>query len=384
MRSSMSRFVVITVLATSLLPATSFGNGSQCAATGPSGFVCGSFSPKTIAVENLSGASERAPRGHPRLAQSDDASTAEEQPHDSQGPLSEREGRIMVAQRKARDPRQALMEEFESLAQHPEKWDSLPLQKLKHFTFAQILRYGTVSDSKMIPDLHRLYRVFGAKASFEDRNEVLEEVFEALESGISSADALLPFMYEDPAPGIVTGASLKMALITPLKNGDALTGPKAVCEIARQHASDDQMRGRIVGGLLLLGDRRILPILDGCMKFLGPEGRGELSRAWSGFAYASAIDFYLKWLTRAPEDEYGSVAGTLARVAMSASPRKVLDVERKFPSHAPDNRPAIRYLREWTIEEYGRIIATRLRELNRKEQAPKVMPSVMRAWGVRE
>jgi hypothetical protein len=291
-------------------------------------------------------------------------------------------GRLM-AQRKEADPRQTMVKEFDSLAKHPENWDSIPPEKLKHFVFFQILRYGAASDERMIRDLQRLYAVFVQKVSFEGRTEVLEEVFESLEQGIGSLNALLPFIYEDPAPGIVTGASMKMALISALQDGDPLTGPKEMCELARQNAADDKMRGRIVGGILLLGDRRILPVLDECMKHLGSEGRMELSRAWSGLAYVSTIDFYLRWLKRAPEDEYGAVAGTLARLALSAQPRKVLDVERKFPSNAPDNRPPVKYLREWTIGEYGRVIAPQLRELNRKERGPKVMPNVMKVWGVK-
>ena len=292
-------------------------------------------------------------------------------------------GGTLMAQRKETDPRQSLVKEFDSLAKHPEKWDSIPPEKLKHFVFFQILQYGAASDERMIQELQRLYAVFVEKVSFEDRSEVLEEVFEALERGVGFLNALLPFIYEDPAAGIVTGASMKMALISALRNGDPLTGPKEMCELARQDAADDKMRGRIVGGILLLGDRRILPVLDECMKHLGSEGRMELSRAWSGFAYASTVDFYLTWLKRAPEDEYGAVAGSLARLAVSAQPHKVLDVERKFPSNAPDNRPPVKYLREWTIEEYGRVIAPQLRELNRKEREPKVMPNVMKAWGVK-
>jgi hypothetical protein len=139
-------------------------------------------------------------------------------------------GRLM-AQRKEMDPRQSLVKEFESLAKNPEKWNSIPSEKLKHFVFFQILRYGAASDERMTQDLQRLYRVFVQKVSFEGRSEVLEEVFDALERGIGSLNALLPFIYEDPAAGIVTGASMKMALISALQNGDPLTGPKGMCEL---------------------------------------------------------------------------------------------------------------------------------------------------------
>ncbi|HEY5625387.1 MAG TPA: tyrosine-type recombinase/integrase [Dehalococcoidia bacterium] len=43
---------------------------------------------------------------------------------------------------------------------------------------------------------------------------------------------------------------------------------------------------------MLLGDRRTLPLLKGCWRNLDREGRSGLTRAWSGFVYASVIDFY--------------------------------------------------------------------------------------------
>jgi len=113
-------------------------------------------------------------------------------------------GGTLMAQRKETDPRQSLVKEFDSLAKHPEKWDSIPPEKLKHFVFFQILQYGAASDERMIQELQRLYAVFVEKVSFEDRSEVLEEVFEALERGVGFLNALLPFIYEDPAAGIVT------------------------------------------------------------------------------------------------------------------------------------------------------------------------------------
>jgi hypothetical protein len=94
------------------------------------------------------------------------------------------------------------------------------------------------------------------------------------------------------------------------------------------------------------------------------------------------IDFYLDWLEDADEESFGGVAGTLGRMALSPAVPKVLDVERKFPANAPDGRPPVKIINEWTIEEYGRIIEPRLRDLARRESEPRVMPAVLEAWGL--
>jgi hypothetical protein len=110
-----------------------------------------------------------------------------------------------------------------------------------------------------------------------------------------------------------------------------------------------------------------------------------LSTAWSGFAYKAVVDFFVEWLERSldREGEFGSVAGTLARLALKAERGIVVDVERKFPANAPDGREPARILRQWTVAEYGLEIIPRLRALAQRERAPKIIPQVIQAWSAR-
>ena len=82
------------------------------------------------------------------------------------------------------------------------------------------------------------------------------------------------------------------------------------------------------------------------------------------------------------EDEFASVAGALARLAIQAQPRVVLDVRRKFPASDAADGAAVKVLQKWKIREYGQIIAPRLRALAKREREPKLTPLVMEAWGI--
>jgi hypothetical protein len=91
----------------------------------------------------------------------------------------------------------------------------------------------------------------------------------------------------------------------------------------------------------------------------------------------------------------GTHLGLSAQVAGPASRRATPDVcgqylsvvdewqaPSVFPATAPDGRPAITTLAEWTFDEYGKLIAPRLRALGGREREPKVLPVVMAAWGI--
>ena len=61
----------------------------------------------------------------------------------------------------------------------------------------------------------------------------------------------------------------------------------------------------------------------------------------------------------------------------------MLDVERKFPVNGPGDGPAVRYLSQWSFEEYGAIIAPRLKAIAAAETGDKVILKVLGAWGIR-
>lgn len=263
-------------------------------------------------------------------------------------------------------------------------WRTLPPGQLRQLVAILALAYGLEPPKENeVRDLVDVYHEFVRRVPPRERAETVVAVARRVQHGLGSAEALLPFIHHDPAAAVVSTSALHLATLVPLRDDDLLTGPRYVCGLA-ETVTDDGKRGQIVAGLLLLGDRRLTPVVRACSRTLGPAGRRELSSLWSGFAYRSHVDFLLEWLEDpgAREGEFGIVAGTLARVALHAQPREVLDVERRFPAGATPDGPNVRVLRRWSIRDYGQAIGSRLRALAQREREPKVVPLVMEAWGV--
>ena len=268
------------------------------------------------------------------------------------------------------------------LGRHPEKWPGADADTLTKLTYLQCLDYGLTGDPAKINPLGDLYLLLVERTSTEDRQELLGRVSDAVQECAGSINSFLPFIFSETDPGIISTACLDMAQLAPLEDGDELTGPKLVMNMGTEQTENQAIRAGAYTGVLLLGDRRTLPLLKGCWRRLNSEGRSGLATAWSGFVYAGVIDFYLDWLEDAEEADFGAIAGTLARMASSPAVPKVLDVERKLPANTQDEQPPIKLINEWTIEEYGRIIEPRLRDLARRESEPKVIPLVLEAWGL--
>jgi hypothetical protein len=109
-----------------------------------------------------------------------------------------------------------------------------------------------------------------------------------------------------------------------------------------------------------------------------------LAKARQQHVFASMIEFSLRWLDVCLEsgDEalFGTVAASLASAALYGE--RVINVERSFPNSADGERPVSLVTAEWTIPEFGQILAPRLRDLLWREPEPKVMTHVLQYWGV--
>ena len=287
-----------------------------------------------------------------------------------------------------------LSEELSRLAQDTDSWPSLPQDHLKLLVFERILRYGFANSSvwfdvvREIHSLAQLYRQFVRRCSEQERMILLSDVFVVLKSDDAEPNALMAFMFHDPSVAVISTASLHFACLHPVTD-DPMAGPKASLHLAAEYADDDEvMRVGIWQGVLLLGDRRVLPLLHGCWRSLSDDGRSLLSQAWSGTITAALVSFWLRWLNDVGEDEYGYAAGALAQLPTELSGTLVEDIERRFPlpflssSNDYESNPAITVLEQWAIEEFGRLIEPNLRLLLVEETNDRVIPRVLDAWGL--
>ena len=60
----------------------------------------------------------------------------------------------------------------------------------------------------------------------------------------------------------------------------------------------------------------------------------------------------------------------------------MLDVRRKFPANAPDDRDEIEIVDDRSIAQFGESIAPRLRSLAARTGAPVLPAGVLAVWGV--
>ncbi|HEY7429056.1 MAG TPA: hypothetical protein VH682_32800 [Gemmataceae bacterium] len=273
-------------------------------------------------------------------------------------------------------------EQVIELLGRPECWSELDGMGLSSLVSFQSLALGVNADPALLRDMAPLYAAFAERCDEEIRGELEKIVVQSVCQG-AGVNALLPFIILDPDLGVISTAALDYAVLCgPTEAEGPLTGPKIMLAFAEQESGlkDEYTRAGILMGLVLLGDRRLLPLLDGCWRWLGPEGRQALTRAISGNVTAGLIEFFLGWLEQTDdESDFGGIVGTLCR--MPAYAEQIHDIERAFPVFSPDYPDGpIRVLKTWTFPQYYRRIKSRLKRIEERESEPKLIPEIGRYW----
>lgn len=273
--------------------------------------------------------------------------------------------------------------ELSEAARDPERRAALDADELLLVTFQQCLYYGHTQDAEVGGVLAALYPDLAAKADAADRVELLDRVAAAVEDGGTGVLALTPFLLHEPAPEAVAVAAETFASLVPLEEGDELTGPRSLLRLL-EHAEDEGTRVGLAAALLRFGDRRLRPLVDHAWRRLEPASRVRLagSRGPARVLFAASVEFWIDCLEDAEPEVFAAVADALARAAREADPPRVLDVCRKFPANARDDRDEIALLGDWPIAEFAATLAPKLHDLARRESEPRHMPDVLSAWGV--
>lgn len=279
---------------------------------------------------------------------------------------------------------------FPLLVRQPDLWPALGRDELERFVTRLCLAFGVTNDPALAQPLERAYDLAVEKLSVDTRLRILQQVTRQTPSSPLSGRALLIFIRRDPEERVISSASLDLAALMPLEGDDPLTGPRTLLALAESLPPNGTAQIGVLHGLFLLGDRRTMPLLRHAWRLLDAEGRSALTRARSGFVYASMVDLFMEWLETAiasdDDNTVGAIAGSFWRLPFDTlaapKPGQILDVERRFPARATDPDPGVTTLRAWSVEEYGGIIAPGLRDLTEREHHPRLLPAVLRAWGI--
>jgi hypothetical protein len=222
-----------------------------------------------------------------------------------------------------------------------------------------------------------------ARFPYEVREEIENCAVRFVLNG-SLARALVPFICLDSDPRLISKAALDYAVLRqPDPDLGEFTGPRMMLQLASPDSGQpEDRRAGVLQGLVLLGDRRLLPFLDGCWRLLGTEGRSILTSASSPHTTAGLIEFYLRWLEQTDdESDFGGVLGTLCRLPDISADGMVYDIERAFPASLEE--PPVRRLQGWTFADYYEIIRPQLGRLIKRESEPKLTPQLALYWGAR-
>lgn len=270
------------------------------------------------------------------------------------------------------------------------EWAGLNLAETEFVLEETLKCYGATFDGEMIRELFKFYRRYLGMASVSRRQQLLTRITTFISDGHQHRHiALLCFISADTDGQITSGAALDLAMVTPPDKGDPLTGPKFVafhgCGGVRakfgKPGSDDE--GDVAAGLLLLGDMRLLPLLEEVWERLTPEGRRRMVRRRSNLVSAVMIEFLLRRLEADKEEEYfgelGAALHNLPAIAAKQPIKAVLDIRRNFG--LPPGKEPMELLSHEDIPTAFARFRPRLQALIERESGPiKVLNATISVW----
>ena len=271
-------------------------------------------------------------------------------------------------------------EHLSTLGDDPDAWDGLDDDDLKQVVSLKFIEYGASQDGSRIPGLFELYRYSMRRLDVDERREMLTEFSGMIEQhdGLGHM-GLMMFLAADTDPGIRSSAALSLSVLFAPEDGDELAGPRFVIRTLVNHDGGAAGQGAALGGVLLLGDKRIMPLLAEIWDELSEEAQLEMTAAKSGFVSEGVIEFWLDRLEAGcSEAVFGSAVAAIAKMPVITQVPYVLDMERLLPAYAGGE--PMKLLRRTSFPDYLEEIRPRLEALAARESLPKLIPRIFQFW----
>lgn len=267
-----------------------------------------------------------------------------------------------------------------ALGDDPDAWEDLDDKELKQVVMIKCIEYGVSQDGSRIPALFGLYRHAMTQLDVSDRLEMLTEFSRSTEEQHGKGHmGLMMFLAVDDNPAVQSSAALSLSVLFDPEDGDELAGPAFVVRTLLNRESDPESQGVGLGGVLLLGDKRVMPLLEEAWEQLSEEAQLAMTKAKSGFVSEGIVEFWLNCLeSGCSESVFGSLVAAIAKMPVIAQVPFVLDIERLFPAYAGGE--PMRPLRRTSFSDYLEEIRPRLEALEEEESEPKLIPKIYEIW----
>jgi hypothetical protein len=271
-------------------------------------------------------------------------------------------------------------ERMSSLGDDSDAWDSLDHDELKQVVIIKCIEYGVSQDSSRIPGLFELYRYVRERLDVSDRLELLSQFALLTEQQKGNGHmGLMMFLAGDDNRAVLSSAALSLCVMYDPQDDGELAGPEFVVRTLLSRESDPESQGAGLGGVLLLGNKRIMPLLEDAWEQISEEAQLEMTKAKSGFVTVGIVEFWLNCLENGcSESVFGSVVAAIAKMPVIAQVPMVLDVERLFPAYAGGEPMEI--ISQSSFEDYLEEIRLRLEALEKTESEPKLIPKIFEIW----
>ena len=244
-----------------------------------------------------------------------------------------------------------------------------------------LCNYARNPDSVSFDAATDVYIAWGKTVESEERLRLCQAVNDAIVAHRGEGfEALLHFIAVDPDFQIVANAALKLAGLNRDCDTDPLEGARVVARLTKVH-KHARRNGAILGGLILLGDERLTPLIYDTCNELPPESRIEAASRRSPFVFRAQVLLLIDLLEQEVNAcVYQATAGALGNLALKAQKCGVLDAERVFPAwRATGDQLMVR--EHFSRVEFASEIVDRLDHLCEAETgAEKVMPLVSLLW----
>lgn len=271
----------------------------------------------------------------------------------------------------------------------PTSWTELSDEEFLHLCVGAAIRYGTTLDGGLISVLFPMFIRLCDDYERDSRLEVLHQLTLLLDKRELHAMALLPLVICDVDRQIVSTATLDLLAYSEVHQSSGLPyGLVELLELARLKVP--RSLGYVLGGLVAYGDSSLRLSMDTIALHCDNQEIAQAARCWSGFLTHAAIDFWLSIcetlqagsdLGDEAESRLGFAASALVNcVRMTKSP-VVVDIVRRIPATAYDSPIEVR--KQWSFRQYANLIKPRLQALADAETGEKIMPVVMREWGLK-
>ena len=271
-------------------------------------------------------------------------------------------------------------ERLSALGDGPDVWEDLDDEELKQVVMIKCIEYGMSQDGARIPGLFGLYRHAVTQLDVSDRLEMLTEFSRSTEEQHGKGHmGLMMFLAVDDNSAVQSSAALSLSVLFDPEDGDELAGPAFVVRTLLNRESDPESQGIGLGGVLLLGDKRVMPLLEDAWEQLSEQAQLAMTKAKSGFVSEGIVEFWLNCLeSGCSESVFGSVVAAIAKMPVIAQVPFVVDIERLFPAYAGGE--PMRPLRRTSFEDYLEEIRPRLEALEEEESEPKLIPKIYEVW----